>query len=442
MQKTNATKKVEKKDEMMDYMILKSLLTAVILGFAIGLQRTMQQIYSSEKEAGSISIAGSRTFALISLSGFLSGWLAKFIPQIIILVALSVVLLLAISYYVKTTQFKKMGMTTQVAAIVTYLLGLMIAFHLDRYAIFTGVLMIVLLEIKPRLKRIEHNISPSDLNASILLLAMTFLVLPMLPDRMIDPYHLFNPYKTWLMAVIIAAISFVGYVAIKILGNKRGVLLTGLFGGLISSTAVSISLSKMYLEQKEFLNNFAAGIAMASTLMYLRVLLEAFVIDINVAKALFFPYIAASLSGLAYVYILYRHSHTGVIDMKNSEVSKNPLQLSEAIKFGLLFGIIYGAITLVQDHYGEIGVYIISLLSGITDVDAITLSLSELSSDQKLSVTVSSVGIVIASATNSFVKLGIVFWIGGKALGWKLTIFYLLTLSMLGGAIWIEQSYL
>ena len=426
----------------MDYMILKSLLTAIVLGFAIGLQRTMQQIYSRKKGGSVISIAGSRTFALISLLGFLSGWLARSVPWIIFISASAVVLLLLISYYIKTTRYKKMGMTTQIAAIVTYLLGLMIAFHLEQYAIFVGVLMIVLLDIKPRLRRIEQNISPTDLNATILLLAMTFLILPMLPDRMIGPYQLFNPYKTWLMAVIIAAISFVGYIAIKILGNKRGVLLTGLFGGLISSTAVSISLSKMSLSQKRFLNNFAAGIAMASTLMYLRVLLEAFVIDREVASELFFPYLAASAVGLIYVFVLYRRSHTGVIDMQESAISKNPLQLSEAIKFGLLFGIIYGAITLVQDHYGEIGVYIISFLSGITDVDAITLSLSELSADQKLSIAASSIGIVIASVTNSLVKLGIVYWIGGGALGWRLTLFYLSTLSMMGGVLWIEQARL
>jgi len=424
----------------MDYMVLKSLLTAIVLGFAIGLQRTMQQIYSSKKGGDTISVAGSRTFALIALLGFLSGWLAKSVPDIVLLSASAVVLLLLISYYIKSTRYKKMGMTTQIAAIVTYLLGLMIAFHLEQYAIFVGVLMIVLLDIKPRLRRIEKNISPTDLNATILLLAMTFLILPMLPDRMIGPYQLFNPYKTWLMAVIIAAISFVGYIAIKILGNKRGVLLTGLFGGLISSTAVSISLSEMSVSQKSFLNNFAAGIAMASTLMYLRVLLEAFVIHIEVARELFFPYLAASASGLIYVFILYRRSHTGVIDMQKSGLSKNPLQLSEAIKFGLLFGIIYGAITLVQDHYGEIGVYIISLLSGITDVDAITLSLSELSADRKLSIAASSIGIVIASVTNSLVKLGIVYWIGGRALGWRLTLFYLLTLSMMGGVLWIEQT--
>ena len=422
----------------MDYILIKSLLIAVILGFIIGLQRTMSNIYYSHGEQkDSYFVAGSRTFALISLLGFLSGWLTKSAPIIVSVVAFLVIGLIVLSYYLKAMLYKNMGMTTQVAAIITYLLGLMVYLHLEQYAIFIGILMIILLEIKPRLQKIEQNITPADLNASILLLAMTFLLLPILPDEMIGPYKLFNPYKTWLMAVIIAAISFVGYIAIKILGNKRGVLLTGLFGGLVSSTAVSISLSQMYTTQKEYLNNFSAGIAMACTLMYIRVLFEAFVINQKLALTLLLPYTAASLSGLVFVYILYKHSKIDTaINLEDTDIAKNPLQLSEAIKFGLLFGIIYGAINMVENHYGNIGVYIVSTLSGITDVDAITLSLSQLATDQKLTLQTSAAGIVIASATNSLVKLGIIFWMGGRAIGWRLTLFFLVTLGMMGAGLW------
>ncbi|RRS32407.1 MAG: hypothetical protein P794_01250 [Epsilonproteobacteria bacterium (ex Lamellibrachia satsuma)] len=423
----------------MDYILIKTLLIAVILGFIIGLQRTMANLYTRDEKKEAYFVAGSRTFALIALLGFLSGWLTKSAPIIVSILAFSVVGLIILSYYLKAILYKKMGMTSQIAAIITYLLGLMVYFHLEQYAIFIGVLMIILLDIKPRLQKIEQNITPTDLNASILLLAMTFLILPILPDEMIGPYKLFNPYKTWLMAIIIASISFVGYVAIKILGNKRGVLLTGLFGGLISSTAVSISLSQMYTTQKEYLNNFAAGIAMACTLMYVRVLFEAFVINQKVALVLLLPYAAASVSGLVFVYILYKYSKTATFNLEETDVAKNPLQLSEAIKFGILFGVIYGAISIVQNHYGNIGVYIISTLSGITDVDAITLSLSELATDQKLTLQTSATGIVIASATNSLVKLGIVFWMGGKAIGWKLTLFFILTLGMMGAGLWGNQ---
>lgn len=425
---------------MMDYVLIQSLLTAVILGFIIGLQRTMSNLYSKHGEKkDSYFIAGSRTFALIALLGFLSGWLHKSAPDIVSMVALLIVGLIVLSYYLKAMLYKKMGMTTQIAASITYLLGLMVYFNLEQYAIFIGVLMIILLEIKPRLQKIEQNITPADLNASILLLAMTFLLLPILPDEMVGPYKLFNPYKTWLMAIIIAAISFVGYLAIKILGNKRGVLLTGLFGGLVSSTAVSISLSKMYTIQKEYLNNFATGIAMACTLMYVRVLFEAFVINQKLALTLLLPYSAATLSGLIFVYILYRHSKVATFNLEETDIAKNPLQLSEAIKFGLLFGIIYGAISVVENHYGNIGVYIVSTLSGITDVDAITLSLSQLATDEKLSLQTSATGIVIASVINSLVKLGIVFWIGGRVIGWKLTFFFLITLGMMCAGLWANS---
>ena len=128
--------------------------------------------------------------------------------------------------------------------------------------------------------------------------------------------------------------------------------------------------------------------------------------------------------------------HSQFFNLGETHVAKNPLQLSEAIKFGLLFGIIYGAINMVENHYGNIGVYIVSTLSGITDVDAITLSLSQLASDQKLTFQTSAAGIVIASAMNSLVKLGIVFWMGGRAIGWRLTLFFLVTLGMMGAGLW------
>jgi uncharacterized membrane protein (DUF4010 family) len=419
-----------------EYHLIRSLVIAVILGFAIGMQRTMAQLYKQEGKPQT-HFAGSRTFALISLLGFLSGQLATLAPVVVTVIAIALVVLIGLSYVAKSFLFHKIGMTTQITAVITYLLGLMIYFELEEYAVFVGVMMIVLLESKPRLQKIEAHISPDDLNATVLLLAMTFLILPVLPNEMVGPYSLFNPYKTWLMAVIIAAISFIGYVAIKVLGNKRGVLLTGVFGGLISSTAISISLSKIYLNQKPFLKNFIAGIAIASTFMFLRVLFEAYVVNQKVALHLLIPYLAATFSGLLYVYLIYRSTEPLMVEVENQEITKNPLQLSEAIKFGLLFGVIYGLITLTH-KYGDIGVHAVAFVSGLSDVDAITLSLSQLETDQKISLITSVNGIVIASVTNSLVKLGIIYWIGGKTIGMKISLFFLITLSMMGIGLWVN----
>ncbi len=421
----------------MEYDVVKSLIIAILLGFAIGMQRSMTYIYKGEQ-----TFAGSRTFALIALAGYLSGWLQHYISGFIPVSMMVFGFLVGVSYFMKVQTSKKWGMTTQVAAIVTFILGLMIRFGLENYAVFIGVLMIILLEIKPRLRKIESHISATDTDAVVLLLAMSFVVLPVLPDKMIGPYNLFNPYKTWLMAVIIAGISFVGYVAIKVLGQKHGVFLTGAAGGLISSTAVSISLSEMFQKRFDLLNNYAGGIAIACTFMYLRVLFEAFVIHPQLALRLAPAYLGAAVSGLLFSYYLYTHAKSAKISIESSAITKNPLQLSEAIKFGILFGIIYGAIAFVQTRYGDIGVYIVSLFSGITDVDAITLSLSQLSVDNKLAQTAAMNGIVIASVTNSIVKLGIVYWIGGVKLGWRLAQFFLLTLGIMLAGLFVSERLL
>ncbi len=426
----------ERRRASVEYDIVKSIFITIVLGFIIGMHRSMTYIYRNEQP-----IAGSRTFALIALLGYLSGWLQQYVPGFV-LVSLSVFgILTAISYLLKVQTLKKLGMTSQVAALVTFSLGLMVWFGLENYAISIGVIMIVLLEIKPRLKRIESHISATDINAVVLLLAMSFVVLPILPDEMLGPYKLFNPYKTWLMAVIIAAISFVGYIAIKIFGQKHGLFLTGAAGGLVSSTAVSVSLSRMYQNRVNLLDSYAGGIAVACTFMYLRVLFEAFVIYPELAARLAPAYLGATIGGLVFSYYFYTRSEAADINIENESIGKNPLQLSEAIKFGFVFGIIYGAISFVQTRYGDVGVYFVSFLSGITDVDAITLSLSQLARDSRLSETSSMIGIVIASVTNSLVKLVIVFWLGGARLGWKLSQFFLLTLGiMLAGLLILKNS--
>ncbi|BDY12518.1 MgtC/SapB family protein [Hydrogenimonas cancrithermarum] len=421
----------------MDYAILKSLFIVLVLGFMIGMQRTMTYLYKGEQ-----AFAGSRTFALIALGGFLSGWIEKYVHGFVLASTLVFASMVAISYIMKVKQQNKWGMTTQIAALVTFFLGVMVWYHLENYAIFIGVVIIVLLEIKPRLQQFETHISPTDIHAVTLLLAMSFIVLPVLPDEMVGPYHLFNPYKTWLMAVIIAGISFIGYVAIKVLGQKHGVFLTGAAGGLISSTAVSISLSRMFRHQYTLINNYAGGIAVASTFMYFRVLFEAFVIHPELAWRLTPAYMGAALSGLAFSYWLYIHSKAAEITFEAPAITKNPLQLSEAIKFGILFGIVYGAIAFVQTRYGNVGVYVVSLFSGITDVDAITLSLSQMAKEERLETIASMNGIVIASVVNSLVKLGIVYWLGGVKLGWRMTQFFVLTLGVMGAGLFIGEMWI
>ena len=413
----------------MEYEVIRHIVTVLLIGFMIGLQRSLTYILQNEA-----FFMGSRTFALIALAGYMAGWLGSKVAGFVLVVTLTVAAFIAMTYYFKVTKLSKLGVTTQTAAFITYLLGLMVWYGLENYAIFIAVLIIVLLEIKPKLQQLEHHISSTDINSVILLLVMTFVILPVLPDKMIGPYHLFNPYKTWVMAIIISALSFVGYVAIKLLGQKHGVLVTGAAGGLISSTAVSITLSDIFPRRGELIPVYTAGIAISWTFMFIRVFVETLIIDVHLAKIVAIPYLLTAAAGALYVYYLYKTAPTTELEFHNPQLEKNPLQLSEAIKFGILFGVIYGAIAFVENRYGNIGVYIVSVISGITDVDAITLSLSEMAKEQRLEQLAALTGIVAASFTNTLVKLGIVYWLGGKSLGWSVTKFTLLvTLTLFGG---------
>jgi uncharacterized membrane protein (DUF4010 family) len=256
---------------------------------------------------------------------------------------------------------------------------------------------------------------------------MTFLILPILPNKTIDPYNLFNPYKTWLMAVLISALSFLGYISLKILGNK-GILITATAGGLFSSTAVTFTLSRMFRENKKNHYLYAAGISIANAIMFARVYIETLIVNQDISKKILIPYLLATLFGLFYSYYLYKKSISEKLTMQLK--SKNPLEIDEAIKFAIIFAVIYAAAELVSNKYGNIGIYILSFFSGITDVDAITLSLSSLAHNKISSISALN-GIIIASITNSIVKFLIAVFIA-KKLTKELFFFFLLSFAGLG----------
>ncbi len=408
----------------MEIIIIKQLGIALFVGLMIGLQREMY--YHREGRSG---FAGARTFTLIALLGYLSAWIQAWVPFFLHVSLFLFGLLVVIAYGYKTMKTDYHGTTTEIASFVTYVLGMMIYFSLESYAVLIAVVMLFLLEIKGTLAKVEKQITQPDITSATLFLVMTFVVLPLLPDEMIGPFGVFNPYKTWLMVVLIAGISFVGYIAIKILGNKKGIYLTGIFGGLISSTAVSITLSKLYILRQSRLKNFAGGIAVASTIMYVRVLAEAAIFNPSLARMLALPYILAAIIGFVFVGYLYNRQEP-VHKVSDGSLKANPLELSEALKLGLLFGVIFGSIGILQESFGDSGVYIISFLSGLTDVDAITLSLSQLATE-KITQEAAMNGIVIATSVNGIIKLGIVFVLGGRRLGLLMLPFYLLTVGAL-----------
>ena len=401
----------------MDTEILKSFLITIALGFVIGLERSVS--FNEEKEEG---FAGSRTFVLISVFGFLSALINSKINYFLITAFIILGFIVTVAYFLKVYKFNDQGTTTNFAALIAFIAGIMVSLKLTEYAIFITVITVVILNLKTKLKNIETKLTRKELNAATLLLIMSFIMLPVLPNRSIDPLGLFNPYKTWLMAIIIASLSFIGYLGIKFFGEKKGILFTAAAGGFISSTAVTASLSAMYKDLKTSPYTYASAIAIANTLMFARVLIEAYITNPNLTKYLLIPYSLAFVYGVWFSYYFYKKSLTNIqTNLKNIE--KNPLELVEAIKFAVLFAFVYALVEYTNKHFGNAGLYLVSFISGFTDVDAITLSLGEMSKSS-LTLKIASVGIVNASISNTITKSFIVLFFS-KELSKKMLIFFI-----------------
>jgi len=417
-------------DFSFDTLILQQIVVSIVIGFMIGLQRDIA--YHRKKRNG---FAGARTFAMIALIGYLSAWINQKIEFFVLVSFFVVGSFVLLSYIYKSFYKHLSGSTTEFTMILTYILGLMVFYSQVQYAVVIAIILLILLDIKGRLKEFRTFVTPKDVQSTILFLVMTFIILPLLPDKAIDPFGVFNPYETWIMVVLIAGISFMGYIAIKVLGTQRGIYVTGIFGGLVSSTAVSITLSKIYALKQEFLKSFAGAIAISFSIMYIRVLIEAFVMNPTLAKAIMLPYLLASLLAFAFVFYLYKQS-CQTNQVEELHINSNPLEIIEALKLGMLFGVIFGSIAFFQSRFGDTGIYIVAFLSGLTDVDAITLSLSKLALS-KISMEVAINGIVIATVVNSIVKLGIVWVLGGRKIGLLIALYYLLTLSAMIISLWM-----
>jgi uncharacterized membrane protein (DUF4010 family) len=237
------------------------------------------------------------------------------------------------------------------------------------------------------------------------LLLISVVMLPILPNRNLDPWSVFNPYQIWWMVVLIAAISYLGYFAIKIAGNRHGPVLTGVFGGLASSTAVTLNLARFSKQYSGLENALAAGILTACATMFPRTLLLASILNPALFRLLLSALLAMSLFTYLAAFVFWKCAPTQT-KTDHSVVLENPFQLVMALKFGaLLLVIMFMA-------------YYLAAISGITDVDPITLSMSRMSRDG-LAENVAFMAIFIAVSVNSLVKGFIALAIGDRALGWR-----------------------
>jgi uncharacterized membrane protein (DUF4010 family) len=338
---------------------------ALLLGLLVGVERERSRKPHEEL------FAGIRTFPLIGLLGFLAA-LAGEGRSAVVFAALALGFsALVVASYVMTATTGDKGATTEIAGLLVFVSGALCFWDQVAFASAAGVVAALLLSLRQVLHSLVARVSSEELLAALKLAVITVVVLPLLPDRAMGPYGAWNPRSLWGYVVLIAAISFAGYVAARIFGARRGVLLTGALGGLTSSTAVTLTFSRRSREEPGLARPLAVGILLASTLMFPRILVIAWAIHPPLLGRLAAPMAAVTLAGLASGLVLLRSRRApGEVELP---LATNPLELGQALRFGALLALIFLVSRWAYASFQDAGLYVASLLAGTTEVDAITV---------------------------------------------------------------------
>jgi uncharacterized membrane protein (DUF4010 family) len=443
----------------MESWVIINFFIAISIGAIIGLEREIVHQKASVKDFG-----GVRNFVLIALFGFIFTYFSIFIinsKTLLIIGFAGFFALISAAYLVLGLRTKRYSTTSEIAAIITFVLSGLVASSSDTsfriISIIATIIVASLLAFKSKLHDFAQKVEMGEVFATIKMAIISIVVLPLLPNKnytildvsfinnlftegsksylFFQQLNVFNPFNIWLMVLLITGISFIGYFLVKIVGERKGLGITGFLGGVASSTAVTVSMSKKSKNQKN-INGFALAIVLASSIMFLRILFEVLVVNKNLLPSLALPLGIMAFVGFCFsAWLFFRKSKKGI---KDKVELKNPFEFNTALKFGLFFLLI---LILSKAGYillGDTGIYIISIFSGLADVDAITLTLSSLVLSGVLSSKVAIISITLAAAMNTIVKAGIVRFMGDKKLARLISVlFFIILIVGLGIAIFV-----
>jgi uncharacterized membrane protein (DUF4010 family) len=315
------------------------------------------------------------------------------------------------------------GTTTEVAALMMFAIGAYLPAGDRAIAVALGAGLAVLLQFKGELHGVAHRLSDNDVRAIMQFALVSLVILPVLPDQAYGPYQVLNPREVWLMVVLIVGIGLAGYVANKFLGRGAGLLLTGILGGLVSSTATTASNSRAAKRGLTPAPTAAIVILIASTIVFARLALEVSVVSRPLLAAAGPPLaiLFAALGAMAAIAWML-HGRNGAGNRGEEEQSRNPSEIRWALVFALAYAGILFAVAAVRDLFGDRGLYVVAVLSGLTDVDAITLSTSQLVNSDRLPAATGWRVIVLAALSNVAAKAAIVAVLGPRALLFRIAI--------------------
>ncbi len=403
----------------LDLVILRDFGIALLIGALVGIDREKRK-----PEGGSSSVPGVRTFMLLALLGAMGAWLSREMgsPWVFVGVIVGVSGMIVAGYVQVARQHPEaLGLTTELAGLGVCMVGGLAMVGQAPLAVALGIGVSALLTFKQPIHGVVRKLGAEDLTAGLKLLIATFIVLPVLPHRAVDPWGVLNPYQLWWLVILISSLSLVGYVATRWLGPERGLAVTGLTGGLVSSTAVTLTFARRSREEGVGVvetGGLAVGIMLAWLVMAGRGAVEVAVVHRALLGALLVPLGAIGLAtvGLAVVfYVKSRRRAESEAPVAAEVPLKNPFSLTSAIKFAAFFALVLLVVKVAQGASPGQGVYWVAILAGGTDVDAITLSMAAYAKESGEGVTAVR-AIILAALSNTVVKAGMVALLGGAGL--------------------------
>jgi len=386
--------------------MITAFLVAAGLGAVIGLER------QTAHEGDPDDYAGARTFALYAVLGALGGFAAgEYGPTAWLFWAFAALVLVIGSYVFAFRSTGDWGTTTEAASIVTFGVGALVWADEIVVALALAVGLVALMRAKGSIHSLSRKFSDQDVRAAIQFGVITAIILPLLPDDSYGPFDAFNPREIWLMVVLVSAVGLAGYLGIRVRGTG-GLVFTGLVGGLISSTAVTLGFSRMSRAEPGLRHSLIAGILGASGLMYFRVLVLAFVVAPDMAEVLAVPLIALGIFVVAASVWAWIRANRDDASPDVLEV-ENPLSLSVALQFGALYAAVVFIAKLLLDQFSASALNVIGAVSGVNDVDAINLSMANFVNDG-LNATDGASAVLLAVAVNTLVKAALVAGLGDR----------------------------
>ncbi|MEJ8801360.1 MgtC/SapB family protein [Pontibacter sp. H249] len=413
----------------MESELFQKLAISLGLGLLVGLQRQHDR---SE-------LAGIRTFPLITLFGSVTALLSQeFGGWVLAAGLLSLAALVAVANTLRrdNPNFDP-GLTTEAAALLMFVVGAFLMLGSGTVAIAIGATTAVLLHLKETLHRAVERIGQKDLKAIMQFVVLLLIILPVLPNETYGPYEVLNPHNIWLMVVLIVGISLLGYFAYKVFGGRAGTILGGVLGGLISSTATTVSYARRSKEAETSTSLAAIVIFIATIVSIARIITEIAVVAPGTISVVLPPLAALLVLMLIIGAVTYLFSKK---DREKMPEQDNPAQLKTALVFGLVYALVILATAFAKDQLGSKGLFIVAIVSGLTDVDAITLSTARLMNIGNLEVQTGWKVILVAALSNLVFKGALVGILGNRRV--FLRVFLLFGIALAGGllVLWLWPS--